>query len=380
MQNYILMYKDEKVVEVIGYQVNVLKLSRLPIPLRNRNPLSASDILDWAFNRIIDNNRVAYDNLISAYKSNGLKIDIIFETTHLASLKDSYWFKELRDKKTWKDVNLFTNKFDEWMTYRALLDINSTTQPRSVTPELTTTGKSQKAWIRFSDGIYLLKVGRYELTASAILDTLGVNHIRYEEVTPTELMKYVPSVLAAGFFNKLESEKLVKCKCFTNPDISYVTWDEFTEYFGEKAAYKRLFDNKEDFKKYCTMLVADYLMNNTERYQENWGWLLNNDKDSIQLAPMINFDCSFSEVAGAMSKTTYRQLTLEDAAKYAVKSVNLNFDAVLRMKKPEELSNGQWEAVKERVKILMNAQKCKSRTKNQEDEYRCLVEPTSLFN
>ena len=61
------------------------------------------------------------------------------------------------------------------------------------TPELTTQGVTAKAWVENLGKNYLYKIGKKELAASAILDSLGFRHVKYEKVQGEELENVVRS-------------------------------------------------------------------------------------------------------------------------------------------------------------------------------------------
>ena len=377
MKTYFLMYKDNQVLRIDDTKVAQLNPDLLPLPLRDK-PLYYKDVIDnWAYKRIFSPNRENIKNVCEAYKLTLLDFEKVVKACHLTSINDSFWIKEGTERVTWKDVNLFTNQFDEWIAYRALMNISSVTPPKKVSPELTTRGDTAKAWFKLKDGTYLFKVGKYELAANAILDELGFNHVEYEEVKPVELMRYIPSALVAGFINKLD-DKVVKCKCFTGPDLVYYTWEDYLKYIGNEAHAYDSVSSGPNSQSYYEMLVADYICNNSERYADDWGVLIGPTVRWLELAPLTNFDKAFSTVANVPSKTTYRNLRMEDAAKYAIKHLNCHLENVLEMKKPEELTDAQWKQVKERVNILIDF-KYNASSATEYEELQKRVKPTSLF-
>ena len=127
------------------------------------------------------------------------------------------------------------------------------------------------------------------------------------------------------------------------------------------------------------MLVIDYICNNTERYSDDWGFLIGRTS-YFEMAPLSNFDQAFSNTSGALSKTTYKQLRMEDAAKFAVKHTNLYLENVLAMKKPEVLTDAQWKQVKARVQVLIDFKRNTTRSSDAEvKRLKQSISPTSLF-
>ena len=168
---YYLMWKDQQVLVLDGSMVKVINKNLLPHPLRDKL-LLYDDVVNWAKNRLIPTSRCNAYNILSAYDLDSIDLCAVINANHLATLKDSFWMKESKDRTTWKVVSLYSNTYDEWVAYRALLNITTVTPPKKVSPELTTGGISAKAWFKLNDGIYLFKVGQYELAAAKIMDTL----------------------------------------------------------------------------------------------------------------------------------------------------------------------------------------------------------------
>ena len=155
----------------------------------------------------------------------------------------------------------------------------------------------------------------------------------------------------------------------------YVTFEEYEQWLGSRA---EAYENMQKNINYYNMLVIDYITNNTCRYADDWGILIGSNTTHFEIAPLGNFDQAFSNLSGALSSTTYQQLSLEEAAKYAVKNINIKLENVLNMKKPEELTDAQWEQVKARVKVLIDFKKDPKAAKELE-RLRNRVKPTSLF-
>ena len=79
---------------------------------------------------------------------------------------------------------------------------------------------------------------------------------------------------------------------------------------------------------YYGMNILDYLVGNTDRHPENWGFLIDNSTNSpISLYPLMDFNMSFQSydtIDGANCQTVMpRRLTQREAAIEAVRAIGL---------------------------------------------------------
>ena len=132
-----------------------------------------------------------------------------------------------------------------------------------------------------------------------------------------------------------------------------VTFEEFKifcESYGVNA-YKEA--EKLDRKAYLEMQVADYILNNNDRHEQNWGFLMENT--SVKLVgycPLFDHDHTFGDDRNVMSQTTDEIVSLYDSAVLAQKELRIDFSGLEGMQKPELLSEKQWEGVLERAEEL----------------------------
>ena len=79
---------------------------------------------------------------------------------------------------------------------------------------------------------------------------------------------------------------------------------------------------------YYGMNILDYLVGNTDRHPENWGFLIDNETNSpVSLYPLMDFNMSFQaydKLEGANCQTVgSRKLSQREAAIEAVKAIGL---------------------------------------------------------
>lgn len=181
----LLLLKDEPVLEIRDNVVcTVLDFERLPFALR-RETVSPIDFVEWVSARALSIGRSYAKELLNLLRLSQSNRYAVCKACRGLSLTDSYWIRQEGDEKTWAEVNLFQNPLSLYVTEVSLSGENThfpiTVQSRQeiYTPELTTMGASAKGWIRHKDGLYLHKVGKYEIPADEILTALGISHVPY---------------------------------------------------------------------------------------------------------------------------------------------------------------------------------------------------------
>lgn len=243
MSKIYLMQKDFPALAITeNGECKILDFYKLPFGLR-REGVTFPDFVEWASNRTLSMGRSYAKEIL-----NTLRISQ-------------------------------TNRYEVCLVCRGLsLDTGKKLQIH--TPELTTLGVSAKAWIRGADGsLWLHKTGKYELPSSQILEVLLIPHISYEESSEEELWDYL-SDERRGWLDGV-GEKMVKSCLFTNPDLSMVTFEEFSAFCGAYGRNPYEEALRVDRRAYLQMQIADYILNNDDRHGQNWGFFVENDSGKI---------------------------------------------------------------------------------------------------
>lgn len=185
---------------------------------------------------------------------------------------------------------------------------------KELAPDLSTKGCFPKAWIRNENGFKLLKDGdeavvKRELLASEICQCFDIPQVTYREF----------------FYN---GERVTESDIITSKEISMVSKMAVDIY-----ACNHDFDTIERCRQldpvtYYGMNILDYLIGNTDRHPENWGFLVDNSTNElISLYPLMDFNQSFlsyDNIDGARCQTVgKRQLSQREAAIEAVKHIGL---------------------------------------------------------
>ncbi len=190
-----------------------------------------------------------------------------------------------------------------------------------------------------------------EPPAHQILQALQIFHIPYETSTEEEIACY----LSAERKQWLEDfgDVIVHSKLITSEEISMVTFEEFflfCSFYGLNP-YEKAQNIDRTF--YLQMQIADYILNNNDRHEQNWGFLMDNATGKlIGYCPLFDHDHAFSSYERIYSQTTELQKTLREAAQDAQKELQMDLQNLFFMEQPQFLSKEQWNKVLERAKHL----------------------------
>lgn len=324
----------------------------------------------WTENRTMSMGKTNAKRLLAGFGISQSNPYLVAKLFHFTSLTDCYWMKEEGEQAQWKDVSLFRNRLEKAVSATALLGVpgsfkdqvrdsvkrHGAERPRIRihTPELTAQGLAAKAWIRERGGMYLYKVGKKELAASRILDALGIPHVVYEEAEESALARIADQKRID--YIKETDEKIVKCRMITSEQKAIVSWEDFQMYCAYHDMDEYAYVTERDPRGYYTMQIVDYILANEDRHGANFGFYMDNRTGKLlELYPLMDHDRSFSEEDALPSQTSPEEETLEAAAVRAAGLWEIDYEAVLRMEKPEELSQAQWKGVLERIRRLDHA-------------------------
>lgn len=75
--------------------------------------------------------------------------------------------------------------------------------------------------------------------------------------------------------------RLVKSRLFTSQEQSLVTFEEFSIFCGHYGLNPCAEAMKIDWRAYLKMQLADFILNNNDRHQQNWGFFMENDTGKL---------------------------------------------------------------------------------------------------
>ena len=233
---------------------------------------------------------------------------------HCVSLTDVYWVRQAQEDVTFAQLNLYDHSLNDAVVALSLRGRQMTVTNEELAPDLSTRGCFPKAWIRQEEGFVLLKDGGdavdRELIASRICRCFDFRQVLYE----------------AGTY---EGQRVTKSHLITSKRYGIVSKMAFDIY-----ACNHDLDTLEecirlDAKTYYGMNILDYLVGNTDRHPENWGFLIDNETNRyVSLYPLMDFNQSFysyDTLDGAFCQTLEKRgVTQREAALDAVRRIGLN--------------------------------------------------------
>lgn len=255
-------------------------------------------------------------------------------TYHALCLTDVYWVRELREKATYEEINLYDHSLSDAFVDVALRGRSLTAQNaalldrRDSAGDLATAGVAPKAWIRRDGAFWLLKDGdpgevEAELMASQIARCFDVEQVLYE-----------PEIY--------QGQRVSASRLMTTKDKSIVP-AEFVDVYAANAE-RELMDyvRRYDLQGYHMMNIVDYLIGNTDRHWGNWGFWVDNRTNRLgKLHALMDFNKAFhsyDSVEGAtclpVRNVEGKIISQREAAIRGVRAIGLNLTKEL----PDDLA------------------------------------------
>lgn len=299
------MYLMLKNIEILYFDleefvVEVIRNDLLPFCLRSniRASQNLKDILhniqtvkDYLSSRVLSLSRDNAKQIYAAFQipqvdTTTNRVNICIKCKGV-SIIDSYWVKEDDEDVDWEHINIRQNKLSE-ITDLSLIGFSPTITTSTICPELTTKGLFRKGWIHLGESLYLLKSDktneyvntRMEVLASEVLDCFE-NRI--------ESIVYLSDVkeTAAG------TAYVSICQNFVGEQYSFIEAWEVMDYCKRQNIHFRKYCLERWGSTFASIPVLDYIIINTDRHTQNYGFMMNNDTGKIEtVAPMFDFNCA----------------------------------------------------------------------------------------
>ena len=266
----------------------------LPLDLSTGNKLPSNDeLISWLKHRTIPSNRRYVQNFLAKLGLNEKNTIGILSVCYALSLTDCYWVCPDFEKRTFKDLNLFENKFSKVLSLIAFTGYGSYTKStfRS-SPEFTTNGMLAKAWHRINGDIILYKSG----TEGAA----NTGNEPYSEFYASQIAKKMELNSISYGLSMWQKRLCSTCSLFTSFDYSYIPAGNIIKSGGIKAVleyYQKL--GKDFYNELLDMFVYDAIILNTDRHLGNFGFLIDNHINKI-VKPAPIFDNGLSLFCYAM--------------------------------------------------------------------------------
>lgn len=303
-----------------GFTVNIIDMNGseeqfFPLDLE----LTETGLLRWLKKRTIPANRYYVENFLAKLGLNIKDTLGILTVSYGLSLNDCYWVCPEYEERSFEKLNLYDNKFSAALSMIAFTGNGSylKTSFRS-SPEFTTNGMLAKAWRRINGETLLYKSGTEgaantgrepysEFYAYQIAEKMGIDSVKYG-------------------LSKWKGRLCSTCPLFTSKKISFISASAFITEGGIDAAKDYCSSlGKSFYDAFVDMIVFDALIYNTDRHLGNFGFLIDNESNTI-VKPAPLFDHGLSLFCYAMEsdiqnidkyKNTLRPATYESFEDYA---------------------------------------------------------------
>lgn len=348
---YILMHQDIEVLkfDLDNVYIEVINNDFLPLELRDYIKTtkyeSAEDVInntkyitvlkDYLSDRTINLSRENAKIILNVCAlPQSLKTDeklkIVFACKGL-NMSDCVWIKKENESKTFNEVNLRKNKLSDASYEIAILGKMISATSEDLQPDLSTKGMFAKMWKRVNDTVCLWKTDKTTNFVNTISEVCATNLLKHSNVN---VLRYA--------LKEQDDYKFSVCPCIADDNVSLISAQSMIDYCNHthKDFKKIIEDNfKEDFAKMC---VSDYLVANTDRHNDNWGFIMDNKTGQIiSIAPL--YDYNFALVADYMD-TNIDELKYEPTNMYFydtiinyVKDSNFKLDAKYLKFVPEQI-------------------------------------------
>ena len=294
---FILKHKDLDVAMVqinltsgnIEYVLDVFVPEELPIGCLESNHL----IHWWESRAIPDTRRGIQQVLHSVGEETSLSLML---SAYGLSLTDHYWMQPIGQSLYWKDLIFYENTFSDelgmLLTDSEKIDID--TNISKFSPSSSVNGEMKKKWVIKDGTRYLMKVNANDYGQQAVNELIAS---RLHEITGWK--NYVSYHVETA---KVEGAEM-PCSLnplFTSLDLEFVSAYQlirFHKKLNEKSYYESIIqeavlcglEEKEIRKHLEYTILTDFILTNTDRHFNNFGFLYHSKKKCfISAAPVFD--------------------------------------------------------------------------------------------
>lgn len=295
---YVLKHKDLDVAMVqiditsgkIEYILDVYLPEELPIGCEDAD----KDIMEWWKSRAIPDSRRGIQQVLN-YLQEESNLSLMLSAYGL-SLTDHYWMQPIGKELYWKDLNFYENDFSDELG-SLLTDSNKVDVDKNISkfsPSSSVNGEMKKKWIIKDGTRYLMKVNANdygqqsvnEVIASRLHELLGwENHVTYEiekaRVDDVEVPCSLNPLFTSTELELVSAYQLVKNYKIPNDTSNYEA------VIRQAIAYG--IEEQEVRKHLEYTILTDFILTNTDRHFNNFGFLYNPEKHKfVAMAPIYD--------------------------------------------------------------------------------------------
>lgn len=295
---YVLKHKDLDVAAVqidltsgtIEYVLEVYLPEELPVGYS----ADGRDLVDWWKSRAIPDSRKGIQQVLH-YLHENTNLSLMLSAYGL-SLTDHYWMQPIGKELYWNDLNFYENEFSDelgfLLTDSDKIDVDANISKFS--PSSSVNGEMKKKWVIQNGVRYLMKVNANdygqqavnEIIASRLHERLGWDNFVSYELEPAKVDGIEVPCSLNPLFTSTELElvsayQLVKNYKIPN-DIS-----NFEAIIQQAVLYGLEEDEVRKHLEY--MILTDFILTNTDRHFNNFGFLYNPERRNlVKMAPIYD--------------------------------------------------------------------------------------------
>lgn len=234
------------------------------------------------------------------------KLKIVYACRGL-TMEDNFWLKKPEENIRFSDVDLRRHHLSDASYDIAILGKPVSATRKELRPDIGTAGMFPKFWRRTDGTVELWKTDRSD----------GAN--ADAEVKSSVWLKGIGIKTAEYHTEEIDGRKFSVTPCFTDEKHSLVTALDVSDYCNHTGKDFKAF--VRTFPEFYDMAVADYILANTDRHIENWGFIVDNGSNEIMsFAPLYDHNqCLIADSFG----TDIGTLIYEPTGKPFKESVSL---------------------------------------------------------
>jgi len=295
---FVLKHKDLDVAMVqidltsgkIEYVLEVYLPKELPIGCQE----DGRDIIDWWKSRAIPDSRRGIQQVLN-YLQEESNLSLMLSAYGL-SLTDHYWMQPIGKELYWKDLNFYENDFSDELG-SLLTDSNKVdldTNISKFSPSSSVNGEMKKKWIIKDGTRYLMKVNANdygqqsvnEIIASRLHAHLGwKNYVPYQmkkaRIDEVEFPCSLNPLFTSAELELVSAYQLVRNYKIPNDTSGFEAIIEQAMTYGmEESEVRRHLEYT---------ILTDFILTNTDRHFNNFGFLYNPEKHQfVAMAPIYD--------------------------------------------------------------------------------------------
>lgn len=295
---YVLKQKDLDVAMVqiditsgkIEYVLEVYLPEELPIGCEEAD----RDLMEWWKSRAIPDSRRGIQQVLN-YLQEESNLSLMLSAYGL-SLTDHYWMQPIGKELYWKNLNFYENDFSDelglLLTDSKKVDIDKNISKFS--PSSSVNGEMKKKWIIKDGTRYLMKVNANdfgqqsvnEIIASRLHERLGwKNYVAYEiekaRVDDVEVPCSLNPLFTSTELELVSAYQLVKNYKIPNDTSNFEAMIQLATSYG--------IEEQEVRTHLEYTILTDFILTNTDRHFNNFGFLYNPEKHRfVAMAPIYD--------------------------------------------------------------------------------------------